>query len=208
MDFKREWKKAFTEEEFEQILDQATTEGNDLVAQMASVLLDTGKAMGMQYTREKKLIGEMKSFLAVADIWLPKDKETLGGKMSNYAKNKFLTFVDGVKSGKVKEEIVKFSWEHGKPFHVAYKKHWAMEIIAQGLADQMLKDDGEYWNNITCTLHYRDEEFAVTVQRKSGKSVKEQLTEAEAKVKELAAKLDEAVKNRDQYKPYYDAYYK
>jgi hypothetical protein len=201
MDFKRDRTKAFSDAEFEQIEDLARAEGLDLVEQMAGVLLDTGHAMKKQYDREKELLDQAKSFLHIADIYLPKDEATIGGRMSKRIKEGFKAFVDGLRTGKLKPELAKIHWEHGTPFEIAWKNNWAMMVIAASIADMLRKKDGGYWNNITCVMHYHQEQFDVTVQRRSGKSVKDQLNEAEAKIKELESQVAT-------YKPFYDGYYK
>lgn len=203
MDFKRDRKKAFSEAEFEEIESKAKEEGLDLVEQMAGVLLDTGAAMQKQYDREKELLSQAKAFLSVADIWLPKDEATIGGRMSKNIKEGFKAFVTGLRTGKLKPELAKIHWEHGTPFEVAWKNNWAMMVVAASIADMLRKKDGSgaYWNNITCVMHYHGEQFDVVVQRRNGKSVKDQLNEAEARVKELEADVAK-------YKPFYDGYYK
>lgn len=201
MDFKRDRKKAFSEAEFEEIERLAKTEGLDLVEQMAGVLLDTGTAMQKQYDREKELLAQAKAFLHIADIYMPKDEATIGGRMSKRTKEGFQAFVDGLRTGKLKPEMVKFSWEHGTPLEISWRNNWAMMVIAASIADTLRKKDGSYWNNITCVMHYHGEQFDVVVQRRNGKSVKDQLNEAEAKIKELEADVAK-------YKPFYDGYYK
>jgi hypothetical protein len=185
MDFARDRKKAFTEAEFEEIELKARAEGLDLVEQMAAVLLDTGGALKKQYDREKELLDQAKSFLRIAEIYLPKDEETIGGRMSKRVKDGFKAFVDGLRTGKLKPELAKIHWEHGTPFEVSWKNNWAMMVIAASIADMLRKKGGDYWNNITCVMHYHQEQFDVTVQRRSGKSVKDQLNEAEAKIRKI-----------------------
>jgi hypothetical protein len=201
MDFKRDRTKPFDEAEIERIELQAREEGNELVEQMAGILFDTGNYLKKQYDREKELLDQAQSFLRIAEIYLPKDEATIGGRMSKRIKEGFSAFVKGLKTGTLKPELAKIHWEHGTPFEISWRNNWAMMVIAASIADLLRKDDKSYWNNITCVMNYHGEQFDVVVQRRSGKSVKDQLNEAEAKIKELEADVAK-------YKPFYDGYYK
>jgi len=189
MDFKRDRKKPFTREELDAIERQATAEGIDLVAQMAGVIMVMEEAIEKVYDREKELLSQAAAFLRIAEIYLPKDEETIGGRLSKNIKKGFGDFVKGLRTGKLEPELVRIHWEPGTPFETRYRTNWAMMVIAGSLAKMLKKDKGGYWNNITCVMHHLGQTFDVIVQRRDGKSVKDQLNEAEARIKELEAQL-------------------
>lgn len=186
---KRDRSKPFTRAELEELEIQAKADGNELVEQMAGVMIDVESELEKQYDREKELLDQATAFLRVADIYLPKGEETIGGRISKRMKEGFGAFVKGLRTGKLKPEMVKLHWEHGTPFEVAWRTNWAMMVIAASIAKMLNRGDGTYWNNITCRMSYLSQQFDVIVQRRDGKSVKDQLNEAEARVKELEAEI-------------------
>ena len=191
MDFKRDRKKPFTREELERLELLARHDGNELVEQMAGVIMVMEEAIEKTYDREKELLDQASAFLKVAEIYLPKDEETIGGRISKRLKDGFGAFVKGLKTGKLKPELTRIHWEPGTPFETQFRTNWAMMVIAGSISKMLMKKDGSYWNNITCVMHHLGETFDVIVQRRSGKSVKDQLNEAEAKI----AKIREGVEH-------------
>ena len=184
MDFKRDPKKPFTREELDRLELVARAEGNELVAQMAGVIMVMEEAIEKVYDREKELLSQAAAFLKFAEIYLPKD-DTIGGRVSKRLKEGFGAFVKGLQTGKLTPELVRINWEQGTPFETQYRTNWAMMVIAGSISKMLMKKDGSYWNNITCVMHHLGETFDVIVQRRSGKSVKDQLNEAEAKIKKI-----------------------
>jgi hypothetical protein len=69
--------------------------------------------------------------------------------------------------------------------------HWGMRLLTSSLGETLKRGEGEkdHWNNVTLRVTHTDVgPIEVTVQRVSGKTVKQQLEEANAELAKLRAK--------------------
>jgi hypothetical protein len=187
---KRDRNQPFTMNELHMIEDAAKKDKNELVEQMSAMLQETLKFCDKEYDVRQTILAKARGFLALfpySDM-----KKTIPDNV--FAR--FKEFIDGISSQDLDTSIRKIHFESGLG-EVVFKTNWASEIVAGSLARMLKKDDGSYWNNITFVMHYLGEQFDVVVQRRSGKSVKDQLNEAEAKIKALEATI-EKYKDREQ----------
>lgn len=179
MNFKRDREKNFTREELMAIEAEATTEGIELVDQMAGVML-AGEGVFERVQEERKmLLDAAKMFLAIDG---PVKEGTMHGRLHKHFKD----VVEGMDGGGEEPGLVSMTAK-GTGVELRFRTHWASKLIATSIAKTLKKDDGTYWNNITYELHdpLSRETYYVEVQRKSGKTTKQQLNEAEARIKEL-----------------------
>lgn len=185
MNFERGRAKPFTAVELEQLLDEAARENLPLVEQMAGALADAQKYFDKQRVVMDTLLDRVSGFLALAAPFM-------SGGIIEKAHSSLQEMVKGLREGAAADpQMLKMTWEHGTGFEVRFRQTWVVEILAAALADLMRKPDGSYWNNVTSSqMSYRGEVFSVEVQRKSGKTCKEQRDEAEERVKELTTERD------------------
>ncbi len=184
---KRDATKPFTQSELQQIETDAILAGDEERAQLAGIMIDAMSAYDKELTIRKVLLKAAESYLLLSGVGL-ETKSILGR-----SHNALQELVDGLngKGADDKPELLAFHWEHGTPWELKFKGSWAALVIGQGLMDLMTKPDGDgLWNNITMKTSYKTEKFSITVERQRGKTVKDQLDEAEAArdaaLKELA----------------------
>jgi hypothetical protein len=172
----------FSSEELAMIEDRAHEQGDELVQQMAGVMLDLMRYVDLHESRQETLLLKARSLVGLLEY------AGLQGYVLKYFTN-FKEFVEGLSGKDIEIQLQKIEWEHGTPLTIQFKGHWAAQLISAAVAKMLKKDDGTYWNNVTYEMNYINETFYVEVQRKSGKTVKQQLNEAEAKIKELQTQL-------------------
>jgi hypothetical protein len=179
---KRDKNVLFNREELAMIEDRAREEGDELTQQMAGVMLDTVEHYDKHMSGYETLLLKSKCLVDLLQF------ADLQGYVRRYFLN-FKEFVDGLSDSKAAIKFQKIEWERGTPLAISFRGHWAAHLISGAIAKMLKKEDGTWWNNITYEMNYVGEVFYVEVQRKSGKTVKQQLNEAEAKIKELQARL-------------------
>lgn len=183
MDTKRDRDKNFTREELMAIEAAATAEGNELVDQMAGVML-TAEEWFEKETEKTQML------LSAARVWLAASHPPEGSLAERLHSN-LKEIVDGMSGDYRDPELVEARMK-ATGIDLKFRTHWASRLVAASMAKSLKKDDGSYWNNITYELHdpRSGDTYYVEVQRKSGKTVKQQLTDAEARVKELEAVIE------------------
>ena len=179
MDFKRDRSKPFTRGELLDIFDAAIAEGNELVAQLAGVLHGIQPHVEKMDAVYAQLKGAATAWQHLSEPEPGTIKHSVWQRLTNLLDEGF------------QAELVSFHGDAGG-LDLKFRTNWCMELIAGELAKTLRREDGTYWNNVTLTMHYLGEEFFVQVQRVSGKTVKQQLNEAEARLAQMKDDLDEA----------------
>lgn len=199
LDTNRDRSKAFTRDEFLSIEAAAIADGNQLVAQMAGVLLDLEVEFEKIQNKWTLLLDKLSDILPLEGFVDREGQvEEAIAKWSGTKVIKSLAeLVHGLKTGDVpRQEIAFMHFEHGTPFEIGFKTYWAMQVLACSLSETMKKGQTEtgepdFWNNVTCRMEYNGEVFDLTLQRISGKTVKQQLNEAETKLAKAEARIAE-----------------
>lgn len=175
----------FTREEFEEIEARAINDGDQLVEQMAGILLDTEAAFEQQRDTYLVLCDKIKGALEAGKYT---KEDSFAGRFVSQLKE----IVDGLATGVLEPELVKVHWEHGTPLLMQWKTNWASMIVGASIAETLRKEGGGFWNHVTMQMHYQGEQFDLTVQRKSGKSPKEILDEVKAERDAAVARATKA----------------
>lgn len=194
---RRDRKKPFDTEELERIEEDARLHGDEVLEQLAGTVLVIDRFIEKQSDTMNLLARKVRLYLDITCAQVG-DNTILARLRDDLEKMASGVLGDG---GEEELEVTRINWEENTPFSITMRTNWALEVISASLAKMLKKPDGTWWNNLTMVLHYLGEQFDVTVQRRDGKSVKDQLNEAEARIKQLESEVVD-------YKKYYDADYK
>jgi hypothetical protein len=151
MNFERDPDKAFDRAEFEQIYDQAKAEGNQLVQQMAGVLIECEKWLDRQRDVVKALCTQAQAYLTIS---APLVKGTLAESSFKITSE----VVKGLTEDDPGEAMIKsMNFGPGTPFTIE-ATHWAAMIVALSLGKTLRKDESgkEHWNYMSMCLNHPD----------------------------------------------------